>query len=475
MGLGRTLFFSTIVFSVPIVSFGQVAYRVSPGDTLDIEVFRHPERSFQVVVRHDGRITHPSTGEINVAGLTIAELTELFTEALSRELRDPIVVINVAEREPHLVYVLGQLPNPGPQQVEVEGVTIKEAIARAGGLQPLVVDMAHAELHRKGEAPVTLNLGPEMEAGPDQGTRLYEGDILIIRPLVKGFVGIVGTAGAAKRVEFEEGDDLLDILAKAGGAGPEVDLQNALILSPEGQIERVDLEAIQEGRWVGDLPEIGPGSFLILPARVSESVTILGRVAGPKVLPIDPKKGLTLAEVLASMTPFPEDADAHNARILHPDGTVTLVDLRDLVDGKGDETLLERQMQPNEIVMVPREFDEVAALGEVARPGIQILEPGDRVLDLLQKAGGTQTRRGQPRWAFLVRRGPEGGEPVVQEVDLAGIMAGRAEDQNIELQPNDVLYVPGPKKKWPEKLREWLSPFDALRSFWYYFDYRRAY
>ena len=106
----------------------QEPYRINTGDGLSIEVARHPEHSLQVTVRQDGRITHPATGEIEVAGDTLQELTDTLTAALSKTLRAPNVVINLVVRKPRLIYVLGEVPRAGPQEVDAEGVTVKEAI-----------------------------------------------------------------------------------------------------------------------------------------------------------------------------------------------------------------------------------------------------------------------------------------------------------------------------------------------------------
>jgi polysaccharide export outer membrane protein len=445
----------------------QEPYRISPGDGLNIEVSRHPEYSLQVTVRPDGRITHPITGEIEVAGKTLQELTDILTAALSKVLQAPNVVINVATRKPRLVYVLGEVLRAGPQEVDAEGVTVKEAIVEAGGL-PRTADTSKAELHRAKQPPVTIDLDKEMQAGADEATRLYEDDALIVQPLLEGYVGVVGTAGPAGRIPFEVGDTLLTVLSRAGGAPETADLQNSLILREAGTREEVDLEAIQEGRWEGDLPKVGPGDFIILPVLPPQQfVTILGQVAGPKRLPVDRKVGLKLSEVLTVCSPFPETADAHNARIIHADGSVTQMDFKDLVDGKGDQSLLDMQMQPEDVVLVPRQFAKVAALGEFPRSGVFVLERGDRILDLVVKAGGFTARRGEKRFALLIRRPENADSPEAQKIDLTALIDGRAEEQNVELQTEDILYLPGPKIKWYEAVSQVLSPvysFQNLRN-----------
>lgn len=442
----------------------QEPYRVGPGDVLDVQVFRHPERSVQVSVRPDGRISHPVLGEMDVEGKTIAQLTDIFVKALSKDLRAPNVVINVSQRKPRFVFILGEVVSAGALDAPPEGLTVKDALAQAGGPAE-TADTSAAELHRAGEPPVSIDLDREMASGPEEATWLHEGDILIVEPLLQGYVGIVGTAGPAARVPFETGDDLLTLLSKAGGAPPEADLQHSLILREDGRRETVDLEAIQEGRWEGPLPEIGPGDFVVLPVLPPQPfVTVLGEVPQPQRLPIDRKIGLKLSEVLAACSPFPDEADAHNARIIHADGTVTAVDLKDLVDGTGDQSLLDMEMQSFDVVHVPRQFSKVAAIGEFPRPGVYPLERGDRVLDLIKTAGGFQSRAGEKRFALLIRRSEDESQPQTQRIDLAALIRGETEEQNVALAPEDILFLPGPKAKWYEQVSRFLSPLFSIES-----------
>jgi len=462
-----------VLLSVPLLLgrvAAQEAYRIAAGDSISVQVLRHADYNTQLVVRPDGRITYPLIGEVEVVGKTVAELTNLITKALSQELRAPQVVINVMPREQPVVYILGDVLRAGPVPFKpgADAITVKDAIAQAGGLPRVLLT---AELHRKGEPPVTLDVEHEMVVGAEEATLLHKDDILWVRSV--GFVNVIGTAGPAGRVAFEQEDTLLTILAKCGGAPTTADLKHSIILRPDGKQEVVDLEAIQEGRWKGDLPKIEPGDFIILPIKPpQEFVTVLGWVTSPKQLPIDPKVGLKLSEVLAASSPFPEDADAQHARIIHGDGSVTDLDFKALVDGSGDQSLLDMEMKANDVVLVPRQLARVAVMGAVSRPGVYALERGDRLLDvLLRKAGGFQTQRGQKRLAVLVRR-PEGPDqqPEVRRLDLTALVTGRAEDQNVELRAEDILFVPEPKVKapWLEQLSQQLStPLSILSNLRY--------
>jgi len=462
-----------LLLSIPLLP-GQVtaqeAYRIAAGDSITVQVLRHADFNTQLVVRPDGRITYPLIGEIEVVGKTVAELTDLITKALSEELRAPQVVINVMPREQPVVYILGEVLKAGPVPLRpgAEAIAVKDAIAQAGGLPRVLLT---GELHRKGEPPVAVDVEHEMVVGAEEATLLHKDDILWVRQA--GFVNVVGTAGPAGRIAFEQEDTLLTILAKSGGAPTTADLKHSFILRPNGQQEVVDLEAIQEGRWKGDLPKVEPGDFIILPVKPpQEFVTVLGQVSAPKQLPIDPKVGLKLSEVLAASSPFPDDADAQHALVIHADGSRTDLDFKALVDGSGDQSLLDMAMKANDVVLVPRQLARVAFIGAVGRPGVYALERGDRLLDvLLRKAGGFRAQRGQKLLAVLVRR-PEGPDqqPEVRRLNLAALVGGRAEDQNVELRAEDILFVPEPKAKapWLQQLSQQLAmPVQLLSNLRY--------
>src|SRR5262245_5814027 len=68
------------------------AYRIGPGDILQINVLKEPEASVaSVVVRSDGAISIPLLKEIGAAGRTPGELEGILTMKLSRLIRDPDV------------------------------------------------------------------------------------------------------------------------------------------------------------------------------------------------------------------------------------------------------------------------------------------------------------------------------------------------------------------------------------------------
>ncbi len=70
-------------------------YRIAPGDTLQIFVWRNPDVSTSVPVRPDGYLTAPLLEDVLAAGKTPTELARDLEKALSVYIRDPLVTVIV--------------------------------------------------------------------------------------------------------------------------------------------------------------------------------------------------------------------------------------------------------------------------------------------------------------------------------------------------------------------------------------------
>ncbi|GAG97706.1 unnamed protein product, partial [marine sediment metagenome] len=111
----------------------QDEYVLGPGDVIAITVFDHPEFSMSSIqVRPDGKISHPFLGPMKVAGLTPSVLADKMAWALSTELRDPIVSVNVLGFRENQVYVLGEVSAPGAYPADAP-LEVAKAIALAAG------------------------------------------------------------------------------------------------------------------------------------------------------------------------------------------------------------------------------------------------------------------------------------------------------------------------------------------------------
>jgi polysaccharide export outer membrane protein len=115
----------------PVSSNG---YRIGPGDTLQIVVYKEADASVpSVVVRPDGKITLPLVKELVVAGLTPSELEKLLAERLVRFIRDADVTVIPTEIVSQRVYLVGAVRKEGPLPL-LSSMTVLQALNAAGGL-----------------------------------------------------------------------------------------------------------------------------------------------------------------------------------------------------------------------------------------------------------------------------------------------------------------------------------------------------
>ncbi len=111
-------------------------YKVGPGDSVEIFVWRYPEVSTTVPVRPDGFITAPLLEDIPAAGKTPTELARDLEEALSVFLRDPLVTVIVqgfVGIYPEQIRVLGEATEPMSLPY-VEGMTLLDLMIAVGGI-----------------------------------------------------------------------------------------------------------------------------------------------------------------------------------------------------------------------------------------------------------------------------------------------------------------------------------------------------
>jgi len=107
-------------------------YRLGYGDAVEIKFLYHAEYNEQVTVRPDGRISLLLIGDLDVVGMTPAELEQIITQSYSELLVDPEPTVIVREFGGQECYVMGEVHNPGRVTIS-KGMTLLRAIAAAGG------------------------------------------------------------------------------------------------------------------------------------------------------------------------------------------------------------------------------------------------------------------------------------------------------------------------------------------------------
>ncbi|RQS90701.1 polysaccharide biosynthesis/export family protein [Burkholderia seminalis] len=184
------------------------AYRIGPGDVLQITVWDHPELAAAqggtpqtpsraadpvagFVVDDRGNLTFPYAGTLKVAGSTAAEAQASVRRALASVYRDPQVTLRVASFRSQQVYIDGEVHTPGAQPVNDVPMTLASAIARAGGFTP-AADQSDVTIVRGG-IPVRISLTGLLERRTDpSGIVLRDGDLLRVNARDDNGVYVMG-------------------------------------------------------------------------------------------------------------------------------------------------------------------------------------------------------------------------------------------------------------------------------------------
>ncbi len=116
---------------------GQVrsTYLLGPDDQLEISGPELTEISNKPVrVDSDGNIEVPLGGRVHVAGLTAQQTEQEVNKVLSKYIRQPQIVVSIAEVRSQPVSIIGAVNTPGVHQVQGHK-TLLEMLALAGGIR----------------------------------------------------------------------------------------------------------------------------------------------------------------------------------------------------------------------------------------------------------------------------------------------------------------------------------------------------
>lgn len=111
------------------------AYRVQPGDTLDVKFLYTPELNEEQTVQLDGHVSFEYAPDLHVGGRTLPEARHLVMAAYSNTLHDPAVEVAVKGPMQWKVYVVGEVATPGEYITTGAPLSLTQAIARAGGVK----------------------------------------------------------------------------------------------------------------------------------------------------------------------------------------------------------------------------------------------------------------------------------------------------------------------------------------------------
>jgi polysaccharide export outer membrane protein len=159
-------------------------YVISPGDVLQIFVWRNPELSTSVPVRPDGKISTPLVEDMVAVGKTPSELARAIEKVLAEYIRSPQVNVIVSTPTGTLsqVKVVGQVK--APQGVAYrDGMRVLDLLLTSGGLTDFAAGN-RAKIVRNFDGKtqeLRVRLGDLVNKGDmGQNLPLQPGDVLLV-------------------------------------------------------------------------------------------------------------------------------------------------------------------------------------------------------------------------------------------------------------------------------------------------------
>jgi polysaccharide export outer membrane protein len=124
-------------------------YKIGAGDVLEISVWRDDSLTREITVPPDGIIAFPLIGDIDVNGITVADLRGRVTKKLSEFIPDATVTVILRQINSLKGYVIGKVKSPGAYAIQMN-TTVLQILSMAGGLTPYASE-SNIHIHRRAD------------------------------------------------------------------------------------------------------------------------------------------------------------------------------------------------------------------------------------------------------------------------------------------------------------------------------------
>jgi polysaccharide export outer membrane protein len=198
-------------------------YEVGPGDVIEVAVYGNDDLSRIPTVQTNGSISLPLLGEVQVAGLTIAEVQRKITNLLAKDyLVNPQVEVKVRDYNSQYVSVVGEVNSPGRKPLRGKTRLI-DLLSEGGGFKPtasgeVMITRTDGEFEGGGKSitvRITRSASPSMQDLVNLELQLKTGDIITAFP--KSFVTVDGEVSKPGRYAIESDLTVTGAISLAGG------------------------------------------------------------------------------------------------------------------------------------------------------------------------------------------------------------------------------------------------------------------
>ena len=364
-------------------------YVLGPGDQLIIDIYGASQKSQQLQVSPEGKVTIPGYGPVKVSGMTVAAAQSHIRSTLGSRYSSSQISLSVGQTRSMTVNVMGEVKVPGTYTLSAFS-TVFHALYMAGGINDIGT-LRNIKVFRNGRQITVVDVYEYILNGRLAGNiRLMENDVIVVGP----YDCLVGIEGNIKRPMFYEmrpTESVGTVLKYAGGFTGDAYKKAVRLTRKSGDrytvhnIEEFDMSTFK----VTDGDAITVDGIL---NRYENMVEIKGAVFRPGKFQLgkDITSVRSLIEAADGVTEdaFTAHAVLHRMR-LNRTLEVISVDVAGILSGSVADIPLKNE----DVLFIPTEQDRLnerilTIEGEVMSPGNYEFAENTTIEDLVLQAGG---------------------------------------------------------------------------------------
>lgn len=235
--------------SGPAIAAEGPPYTLGEGDVITINVFQRPDLTASARIGSSGTVFVPMAGQVQLAGLTIADAQSTISQILRKTGAVPQaqVDVQVTNFNSQLVSLFGAVNKPGRYVLD-RPTSLTELIAQSGGLR--IDSSQNATIIRGSGASsqqIVVDLRRILEKGDRAADLLVKGGDIVNVPAAPK-VYMYGSVGHPGVYQLDGEMSVIQGLALAGGITPEgsdsrLEVQRR---GPDGVMKAVKVELLDE-------------------------------------------------------------------------------------------------------------------------------------------------------------------------------------------------------------------------------------
>jgi len=236
-------------------------YIIGDGDVLQVSVWGVPDLSVRVIVRPDGKITLPASGDVVATGKSPETLGRLIKTLLGKFVKEPVVTLTVVEVTNNKVYVAGGgVPS---RVVNLPGrTTLFRFLCNIQNLEN--ADLSESYLLRNGKRIVADFHALLIRGDMSKDLDLEPDDILFIPNNENKKIYVVGAVKEPKYLQYREDIRVLDAILEAGGFDEFAKENDVSIVRKNVKKIRVKISDLIKGKDLNQNIALLPGDYIVI-------------------------------------------------------------------------------------------------------------------------------------------------------------------------------------------------------------------